>query len=259
MQHRKLSIALTGLLLATSFTANADILFQNLGTATPPSTVGGHVMTPFDQAAQATIADVTDVTIIPGNPFAGDLVISPAANKRTVPNSWNSSWSHGYTGPVFFVNGQATGTFNLPPNTRAFYFYAEPNLYGSPTITATTNSETSSGPVTVTVSPPGGAEGAVGFAFYTTAGETISSITITSSTTNGFAVGEFGISNDSATTCASEGYTGTQLRWCQIICESESSSSTIETYLRRWINRFHDLPYCAVEDEGEEGEGGGEG
>ena len=62
-----------------------------------------------------------------------------------------------------------------------------------------------------------------------------------------------------ATTCASEGYTGTQLRWCQIICESESSSSTIDTYLRRWINRYHDLPYCAVEDEGEEGEGGGEG
>jgi len=55
-----------------------------------------------------------------------------------------------------------------------------------------------------------------------------------------------------ATTCASEGYTGTQLRWCQIICESESSSSTIDTYLRRWINRYHDLPYCAVEGGGEE-------
>ena len=51
------------------------------------------------------------------------------------------------------------------------------------------------------------------------------------------------------TTCASEGYTGTKLSWCKIICESESSSSTIDTYLRRWINRYHDLPYCAVEPQ----------
>jgi len=55
-----------------------------------------------------------------------------------------------------------------------------------------------------------------------------------------------------ATTCASSGYTGTKLNWCRIICESESSSSTIDTYLRRWINKYRDLPYCAVEGGGEE-------
>ena len=55
-----------------------------------------------------------------------------------------------------------------------------------------------------------------------------------------------------ATTCASEGYTGTKLNWCRIICESESSSSTVDTYLRRWINKYRDLPYCAVEGGGEE-------
>ena len=54
------------------------------------------------------------------------------------------------------------------------------------------------------------------------------------------------------TTCASSGYTGTKLNWCRIICESESSSSTIDTYLRRWINKYRDLPYCAVEGGGEE-------
>ena len=66
------------------------------------------------------------------------------------------------------------------------------------------------------------------------------------------------VTNAETTTCASSGYTGTKLNWCRIICESESSSSTVDTYLRRWINKYRDLPYCAVEGEGEEGEGGGE-
>ena len=54
-----------------------------------------------------------------------------------------------------------------------------------------------------------------------------------------------------STTCASEGYTGTKLQWCKYICESELSSSQIDVYLRRWINRYHDLPYCAREEEPE--------
>ena len=58
--------------------------------------------------------------------------------------------------------------------------------------------------------------------------------------------------NQVATTCASSGYTGTKLNWCRIICESEASSSTVDTYLRRWINKYRDLPYCAVEGGGEE-------
>lgn len=53
------------------------------------------------------------------------------------------------------------------------------------------------------------------------------------------------------TTCTSEGYTGTKLQWCKYICESELSSSQIDVYLRRWINRYHDLPYCAREEEPE--------
>ncbi len=50
-----------------------------------------------------------------------------------------------------------------------------------------------------------------------------------------------------ATTCASEGYTGTQLTWCQNICEKGYTGSTLATWLRRWINRYHDEPYCTAE------------
>ena len=53
------------------------------------------------------------------------------------------------------------------------------------------------------------------------------------------------------TTCASEGYTGTKLKWCQNICESELSAAQIETWIHRWINRYRTLPACAL--EGEEG------
>ena len=54
-----------------------------------------------------------------------------------------------------------------------------------------------------------------------------------------------------ATTCASEGYTGTKLTWCRNICESELPQATLDIWIHRWINRYRDLPYCAVEEEEE--------
>jgi hypothetical protein len=52
---------------------------------------------------------------------------------------------------------------------------------------------------------------------------------------------------EQVTTCASEGYTGTQLTWCQNICEKGYIGSTLKMWLRRWIDRYHTLPYCAAE------------
>jgi hypothetical protein len=52
-----------------------------------------------------------------------------------------------------------------------------------------------------------------------------------------------------ATTCASEGYTGTQLLWCQNICEKGYTGATLDMWIRRWLGRWRDLPYCAVEQE----------
>ena len=53
--------------------------------------------------------------------------------------------------------------------------------------------------------------------------------------------------DESVTTCASEGYKGTQLTWCKNICESDLSPAAHATWIHRWINRYRDLPYCAVE------------
>ena len=50
-----------------------------------------------------------------------------------------------------------------------------------------------------------------------------------------------------ATTCASEGYKGTQLTWCKNICENGLTGAVLDTWIHRWINRYRDLPYCAVD------------
>ena len=49
------------------------------------------------------------------------------------------------------------------------------------------------------------------------------------------------------TTCASEGYTGTKLTWCKNICENGLTGATLDMWIHRWVNRYRDLPYCAVE------------
>jgi hypothetical protein len=51
-------------------------------------------------------------------------------------------------------------------------------------------------------------------------------------------------------TCASEGYTGTKLTWCKNICENGLTGATLDIWIHRWINRYRDLPYCAVEGGG---------
>jgi hypothetical protein len=184
-----LAVVLTLSLLSTS---QAIVVYQNLGTGAPPSTMGGYTLTPFNTAPQAAIADLTYVTTIPGSPIFGNLTTDRSVQKRTVPSTWNN-WSHGYTGPVFMTYDGAYYTsvvLSLPPFTGAFYFYAEGDNYATWHITATSNSGVTSGPVDVTT--PGGARG---FGFYTTEDdEYISSITVTvDAGALDMALGEFGI------------------------------------------------------------------
>ncbi|RZA20178.1 MAG: hypothetical protein EOP93_06660 [Lysobacteraceae bacterium] len=54
-----------------------------------------------------------------------------------------------------------------------------------------------------------------------------------------------GAGEGSFTTCAAEGYTGTQLTWCRNICEIEQTPASLKTWIRRWMDRFHYDPPCA--------------
>ena len=51
------------------------------------------------------------------------------------------------------------------------------------------------------------------------------------------------------TTCASEGYTGAKLTWCKNICENGLTGAVLDTWIHRWVSRYRDLPYCAIEEE----------
>ena len=49
-----------------------------------------------------------------------------------------------------------------------------------------------------------------------------------------------------STTCASEGYKNTQLTWCKNICENGLTGKVLDSWIHRWIERYRQLPYCAV-------------
>ena len=244
MKLHKITFALSALALAAaSFSANAAVVFQNLGTAAPPTSIGGYTLTPFSLAPQNAIPDFSNISTIPGNPGAGVLGINPQAIKYPF-SALGATWGQGYSGPIYAT--ASTSTLTLPPNTHAFYFYTLVNAWGTSTFTATSDSGTNSGPISVSPNALGGPDSANGVAFYSTAGESISSITVTTSSSNGLIFAEFGIDTGPVTTCASSGYTGTQLNWCVKICESGLTGAALDVWLQRWIRQFRQLPYCAL-------------
>jgi hypothetical protein len=176
------------LVISTVSVSHAAVIFQNLGTSAPPGSLGSHTIAAFNIGSQAAIPEFTNVSTIPGSPISGNLTTSLQVMKLTIPSSW-TTWSHGYTGPCFWSNG-ATLILTLPPGTGAFYFYAEPvgAVTANYTFVATTNTGTTSGDISVYSD-----SGATGFGFYATVpGETISTITVTCSDPDGFALAEFG-------------------------------------------------------------------
>ena len=173
-------------LLAVGMTATAyaGVTFDGSpGTAAPPATLGGYTMTAFGDDTRTVPGAVTTA---PGPD--GDVTFGATVAHADIPVGW-ATWSHGYVGDVYSSSGSSTMTMTMPANTVAFYFYAEPNVFSTFTMSATTDDGTTSGPVSVN-----GTAGAKYFGFYGTDGSTIVSITVTApAAAGGFAVGEFGI------------------------------------------------------------------
>lgn len=128
-----------------------------------------------------SIADYTNVTSF-GTPL-GTVSMDTSANKRTVPTNW-STWSHGATPAVLFVDSANSVTWTLPSGVGAVDFYVEPNLFSVYDITVDLG-----GGVTSTQSVDG-TSGAKYFGAYTTSGS-IHSLTISADpNASGFAFGE---------------------------------------------------------------------
>jgi hypothetical protein len=174
-----------GALLAAAFAmfatpASAAIIYVDLGTGAPPATLGGYTMTAFGPDGRPLFTDVTDVTA----PGGGTVDFSGAVNLRQIGNGW-ATWSHGYTGDVYYSNGATDLTLTLPSGTGAFYLYVEPEPFALIDFEVCSFT-TCSGFVGID-----GSAGARGFGFYGTGGDTITSISILGR--SDFAVGEFGI------------------------------------------------------------------
>jgi hypothetical protein len=159
------------------------------GTAAPPSTLGPYTMTPFAPDGRPLDTQVTSVAAPAG--AAGGLQFDRALLHARIGFGWGT-WSHGYTGDVYWTDTEDQVVMTLPQNTQAFYFYVEPNEQSIHNVTATASDGTTSGPVAVN-----GFGGAKYFGFYTTNGSTLSTITVdVDPAAVGFAVGEFGIAVD---------------------------------------------------------------
>lgn len=152
------------------------------GTDPPPATLGPYTMTPFGADTAADGAIVTGV-----NDPAGNITFSPALTHTLVGTGW-ATWSHGYTGDVYFVTPSQPITITMPAGTKAFYTYAEPDTRSPFNVEATAQDGTTSGPVEVN-----GDFGAKYFGFYGTGDAEIQTVTVSTTDTAGLAVGEFGI------------------------------------------------------------------
>jgi hypothetical protein len=157
------------------------------GSGAPPPTLGPYTMTPVPPGAPNCTG------IAPPGPIptpGGNISVAPWDYQACIGSGW-LTWSHGYTGDAY-PNINAVGstqTITMPPDTGAFYFYVEPNLFQEYTCQATeTGSGTSTGPFQVT-----GDSGARYVGFSATPGDMIQSVQVSCDTAaNGFATGEYG-------------------------------------------------------------------
>ena len=187
--------------LLPSSSALAGLVGVSLGTAAPPTSVGGIDLTPF-VADPTPIGDpLSSVALPPLAGPTGDLVFDADVYHYTVdPLHWQN-WNNGFTGDVYAVDtlfstdGVDPITLMLPSGTKAFYFYVLPGPWAP--INFDVHAKGSGGATDV-VDFSGAIDGAVasqGFAFYTDGVTDVSSVTITGYYTgiDGYAVGEFGI------------------------------------------------------------------
>lgn len=153
------------------------------GTHAPPAKLHGFSMKKFGPDHRKVGHHVGSVT----GP-TGKLVFSRSIVHLRPGRGWGD-WSNEYDGDVYFRHGDSV-SLTLPAGTKAFYFYVEPNKFGTWPITA--RSDGSSSRVRVTASNSGGAKY---FGFFANRPRAhVAKITVTAPpSADGFAIGEFGI------------------------------------------------------------------
>ncbi len=171
--------------LAGAAAAAGSIVFsRGPGTGKPPARLRGLSLHRVGRDHRRLATSVSGVSGPTGRiGFSHTLVHERVGNKKKA-GYWKT-WSNRYHGDVYYSSSVVTIT--LPAGTKAFYFYAEPNTQSKFNIAAASGG-TSSGAIAVR-----GKRGAKFFGFAAKGGGHLSSVSVASSDSSGFAIGEFGI------------------------------------------------------------------
>ena len=117
------STLVSATLLASSVFGYAP---ESLGTGAPPATYKTYTMSPNQPEGSPILSFVTEA---PGLNGANPIKFDRPVQYRQVPSTW-STWSHGYTGPVYYEGGVEL-EMTIPDEVCAFIFYLEPNAFSS--------------------------------------------------------------------------------------------------------------------------------
>jgi hypothetical protein len=176
-------------LLVVVNVASADIFAVDLGLGGNPLP-SSFALGPWTASALPDDMQPTGyapVMSAPGTPpLSGDVTFSQEVLHALVGPDWGS-WAADRTPDVYYTNGATSLTLGMPAGAVAFALWVEPNPFDVFDITVTAMDPTGA-PTSLTI-PVDGLGGANGFGFYTTAGQTISSIDIGAEVD--FAIGEF--------------------------------------------------------------------
>jgi hypothetical protein len=191
-------VAVVAGVAATAFAVSAGAAVAAIGVSTapgtnaPPATLDKYKMTKFGNDARPVGGLVTSVP----SPLGGSIVFDQALLHAKIGQGW-ATWSHGYTGDVYptYLSGNLDQvTMTLPVPSKAFYFYAEPNVFDTFNVTATGRAH--DGSQVATTIPVSGIAGASYIGFFTTSMTRLTTITVdVDPAAAGFAIGEFGIAN----------------------------------------------------------------
>lgn len=170
---------------AVAANVHAQVMSSALGTSAPPTTLHDYAMHDgWD--VRATFSDVNSA-------FVGGfrtVEFSQTMNLRRIGDGW-STWSHDYTGPVYYTSEDSTRLTFDPGEVGAFILYVEPNNFGE--FRFEIRGIDSSGRFSTFSTDVEGFAGAQGFGFSAPAGGHITEVRVTNvgGDANGFAVGEF--------------------------------------------------------------------
>lgn len=202
-------------MVVLSTSALAGVVAVDLGTGSPPLSLGGYEMVGF-QDARPLGDEVVDVAPPGSATVTGMLEWDVPLEHTKVGQGWDT-WSHPYTGDVYWLDEIIYGntlTLTLPLGTQSFYFYLEPNFFGEASFGVTSGTTTR----VLDVMGEGGANG-IGF-YSDDPGQSLVSITIeklSADFTDGFGVGEFAINGVATMPDASGGVWIVGMAWLGIL------------------------------------------